>query len=73
MNIEVSMTVFIDHTLLKVTYYSSMDYGVDTNRTFFLKELVIFTDFVEIPQTPLTRQFNVTGGFLLWLHKSCYQ
>ena len=39
----------------QVSYYPSMDYGVDTNRTFELKELLIFTDFVFIPQTPLTR------------------
>ncbi len=28
-----------------------MDYGVDSNRTFGLKELLIFTDFLEVPQT----------------------
>ncbi len=35
----------------QVSYYPSMDYGVDSNRTFGLKELIIFTDFLEIPQT----------------------
>ena len=56
----------------QVTYYPSMDYGVDTNRTFELNEILIFTDFVFIPQQPLTRQCNKTAGFFPCLHKGCY-
>ncbi len=56
----------------EVTYYPSMDYGVDTNRSFTLNELLIFTDFVAIPQTPLTRQCNVTAEFFPCLHKGCF-
>ena len=56
----------------EVSYYPSMDYGVDTNRTFELNELLIFTDFVFIPQTPLTRQCNKTAGYFPCLHKGCY-
>ena len=39
-----------------------MDYGVDSNRTFGLKELILFTDFLEIPQTRYTRECNVLEG-----------
>ena len=56
----------------EVTYYPSMDYGVDTNRSFTLNEILIFTDFVAIPQTPLTRQCNVTAEIFPCLHKGCY-
>ena len=56
----------------EVTYYPSMGYGVDTNRTFELNEILIFTDFVLVPQSPLTRQCNITGGLLPCLHKGCY-
>ena len=56
----------------EVSYYPSMGYGVDTNRTFELNELLIFTDFVIIPQTPLTRQCNETAGFFPCLHKGCF-
>ena len=56
----------------QVQYYPSMDYGIDTNRTFEMKELIIFTDFVFIPQTPLTRQCNITAGLFPCLHKNCY-
>ena len=66
---------FIDREGTKpdeVAYYPSMDYGVDTNRTFELNEILIFTDFVFIPQTPLTRQCNVTAELYPCLHKGCY-
>ncbi len=56
----------------EVSYYPSMDYGVDTNRTFGLKELLIFTDFLEIPQTRFTRQCNITAGQFPCLVKGCY-
>jgi len=56
----------------KVSYYPSMDYGVDSNRTFGLKELLIFTDFLEIPQTRFTRQCNITAGQFPCLVKGCY-
>ena len=56
----------------QVAYYPSMDYGIDTNRTFEMKELIIFTDFVFVPQTPLTRQCNATAGLFPCLHKNCY-
>ena len=49
-----------------------MDYGIDTNRTFGLKELLIFTDFLEIPQTQYTRQCNITAGQYPCLVKGCY-
>ena len=49
-----------------------MDYGPDTNRTFGLKELLIFTDFLEIPQTRFTRQCNITAGEFPCLIKGCY-
>ena len=49
-----------------------MDYGIDTNRTFGLKELLIFTDYLEIPQTQYTRQCNVTAGQYPCLVKGCY-
>ena len=39
-----------------------MDYGVDSNRTFGLKELIVFTDFLEVPQTRFTRQCNILEG-----------
>jgi len=57
----------------QVTYYPSMDYGVDTNRTFEMKEMIVFTDFVTIPQTPLTRQCNITAGLFPCLKKGCYE
>lgn len=56
----------------EVSYYPSMDYGIDSNRTFGLKELLIFTDFLEIPQTRFTRQCNITAGQLPCLVKGCY-
>ena len=56
----------------EVSYYPSMDYGIDTNRTFGLKELLIFTDNVEIPQTIYTRQCNLTAGQFPCLVKGCY-
>ena len=37
---------------------ASMDYGIDTNRTFELHDLLIFTDNLEVFQTLLTRQCN---------------
>ena len=46
----------------QVEYYPSMDYGVDSNRTFGLKELIVFTDFLEVPQTRFTRQCNILEG-----------
>ena len=49
-----------------------MDYGVDSNRTFGLKELLIFTDFLEVPQTRFTRQCNMTAGQFPCLVKGCY-
>ena len=39
----------------QVHYYPSMDYGPDANRTLELKELVVFTDFLDILRAPLTR------------------
>ncbi|TRY74425.1 hypothetical protein TCAL_00656 [Tigriopus californicus] len=56
----------------EVTYFPSMDYGVDSNRTFGLKELLIFTDYLEVPQTRFTRQCNVTAGQYPCLIKGCY-
>ena len=56
----------------KVTYYPSMDYGVDAKRTFESKNLLVFTDYVYIPQTPLTRQCNISLGMFPCLHKGCY-
>ena len=32
-----------------------MDYGPDANRTLEVKELVVFTDFLDILRAPLTR------------------
>ena len=57
----------------QVIYYPAMDYGVDTNRTIEMKELIIFTDFLTIPQTPLTRQCNITAGLFPCLKKGCYE
>ena len=56
----------------EVTYFPSMDYGVDSNRTFTLNELVIFTDFVYVLRHPYTRQCNVSAGQYPCLHKGCY-
>ena len=56
----------------QVNYYPSMNYGVDTNRTFDLKELLLFTDFLEIPQTRFTRQCNKAAGQFPCLLKGCY-
>ena len=56
----------------EVSYYPSMDYGVDTNRTFELNEILIFTDNVFIPQTPFTRQCNISAGLFPCLHKDCF-
>ena len=56
----------------EVSYYPSMDYGVDTNRTFELNEILIFTDFVFVPQTPFTRQCNISAGLFPCLHKDCF-
>jgi hypothetical protein len=56
----------------EVSYYPSMDYGIDTNRTFELNEVLIFTDFVFIPQSPLTRQCNKTAGYFPCLRQGCY-
>ena len=42
----------------KTSYYPSMDYGIDSNRTFELQDLIIFTDNLEVSQTLLTRQCN---------------
>ena len=56
----------------KISYYPSMDYGIDTNRTFELQDLIIFTDFLEIPQTVLTRQCNKTAGQFPCLVTGCY-
>ena len=56
----------------KTSYYPSMDYGIDTNRTFGLKELLIFTDQLDIPQTYLTRQCNAQEGFFPCLEQGCY-
>ena len=39
----------------QVHYYPSMDYGPDANRTLELKELVVFTDVLDILRAPLTR------------------
>ena len=49
-----------------------MDYGPDTNRTFTLKELLIFSDFLTIPQTEFTRQCNITAGQFPCLIKGCF-
>jgi len=56
----------------RTKYYPSMDYGIDTNRTFELQDLIIFTDFLIIPQTVLTRQCNKTAGQFPCLVKGCY-
>ena len=56
----------------KVAYYPSMDYGVDSNRTFGLKELIVFTDFLEVPQTRFTRQCNILTGSFPCLVSGCY-
>ena len=56
----------------RTAYYPSMDYGADTNRTMELQDLIVFTDFVEIPQTVLTRQCNRTANQLPCLVKGCY-
>ena len=50
-----------------------MDYGIDTNRTFGLKELLIFTDFLEVPQTRFTRQCDRDKGEFPCLVKGCYK
>jgi hypothetical protein len=34
--------------MFQVSYYPSMDYGIDTNRTFEMKDLLIFTDNLEV-------------------------
>ena len=56
----------------RTEYYPSMDYGIDSNRTFELQQMIIFTDFVEVPQTILTRQCNRTANQLPCLVKGCY-
>ena len=56
----------------KVAYYPSMDYGIDTNRTFGLKELGIFTDFLEIPQTWETKLCQSQGEYPC-LVTGCYK
>jgi hypothetical protein len=40
----------------QVNYYPSMFYGADSNRTFGLKELLIYTNFLKVPQTLYTHQ-----------------
>ena len=42
----------------KTSYFPSMDYGIDANRTFELHDLLIFTDQLLVSQTLLTRQCN---------------
>ena len=55
----------------EVYYYPSMDYGIDTNRSFELKQLLVFTDSTTfIPQTVETRECR--GEFLPCLQTGCY-
>ena len=56
----------------KTSYYPSMDYGIDSNRTFELHDLLIFTDQLLVSQTLFTRQCNRTDGQLPCLVKGCY-
>ena len=49
---------------LQVIYYPSMDYGPDANRTLELKELVVFTDFLDILRAPLTRYLDIKTNAL---------
>ncbi len=57
----------------KVSYYPSMDYGVDTTRTFSIKELLIFTDYLDIPQTRLTRHCDPKEDQYPCLVNGCYK
>ena len=57
----------------KTSYYPSMDYGIDSNRTFELHDLLILTDNLEVSQTLLTRQCNRTEDQYPCLVKGCYQ
>lgn len=56
----------------EISYYPSMDYGIDSNRTFGMKELLIFTDFLEVPQTHFTRQCDPRQGQYPCLVKGCF-
>ena len=56
----------------KTSYYPSMDYGIDANRTFELHDLLILTDNLEVSQTLLTRQCNRTENQYPCLVKGCY-
>ena len=55
-----------------VAYFPAMDYGADANRTLELQDLIVFTDYLDVPQTLLTRQCNITGGFFPCMVKGCY-
>ncbi|XP_023330083.1 CD109 antigen [Eurytemora carolleeae] len=55
-----------------VAYFPSMDYGIDSNRTLELQDLVVFTDFVSIPQTPLTRHCSNTTGLNPCMLTGCF-
>ena len=50
---------------MQVSYYPSMDYGIDTNRTFEMKDLLIFTDNLEVksllPQLPLMMTMSLSN------------
>ena len=56
----------------RTSYYPSMDYGIDANRTFELHDLIILTDNLEVSQTLLTRQCNRTAGQLPCLVRGCH-
>ena len=56
----------------RTSYYPSMDYGIDSNRTFELHDLIILTDNLEVSQTLLTRQCNRTEDQYPCLVKGCY-
>ncbi|XP_023346769.1 CD109 antigen [Eurytemora carolleeae] len=55
-----------------VTYYPAMDYGIDSNRTLELQDLIVFTDYVGIPQTPLTRYCANTTGLNPCMLTGCF-
>jgi hypothetical protein len=49
----------------RVAYFPAMDYGVDANRTLELQDLIVFTDYLDVPQTLLTREGLLHQGAAL--------
>lgn len=57
----------------RVAYYASQDYGIDSNRTIALQDLLVFTDFVAIPRTPQTRQCDESKGYFPCMITGCFE